>query len=228
MGNLEFRMVTDKGELDEVYKLRYKVYCEEKGFESPEDHPGGVEIDKYDENSVHFIALNARRHIIGTARLILNSEKGFPIEKNSKIETDISGIERSRLGEISRLAVSKEYCRRVEDQFIYFGVSEKDSFEIPNIFHDHRRRQLIVLGLYKLIYIEGKKRGLTHWFAVMSKGLYLLLRKIGIVFRPIGPAVNYHGLRAPYLGSIAEIEAAVERVSPEFFKQAREELRRSM
>ena len=36
----------------------------------------------------------------------------------------------------------------------------------------------------------------------MAKGLYLLLKRVGILFEPIGPALYYHGLRTPYLGRI--------------------------
>ncbi len=207
---LKFKKVDAEDELRDIYRLRYKVYCEEKGFEKPEDHPGGIEFDDFDRNSRHFLAASEDR-VIGTARLILSSEKDFPVEKHCRIETDLSLLDRSRLGEISRLAVSKEYGRVSKDQDLTFGT---------------RRQQMIVFGLYKIIYVESKKMGFTHWLAVMSDGLHQLLKKIGVVFTPIGPSVNYHGIRTPYLGSIAEIEAGVSRVNPELFKEASEELRR--
>ena len=36
----------------EVFKLRYKVYAEEWGFERKEDHPGEIEMDEYDDHSL--------------------------------------------------------------------------------------------------------------------------------------------------------------------------------
>ena len=36
----------------EVFKLRYKVYCEEWGFERPEDHPDGIERDEFDAHDL--------------------------------------------------------------------------------------------------------------------------------------------------------------------------------
>lgn len=207
---VKFKKVDSENELRDIYRLRYKVYCEEKGFERPEDHPRGIESDEYDKNSRHFMAAS-ESHVIGTARLILSSGKEFPVEKNCRIETDLSGLDRSRLGEISRLAVSKEYCRaRNDNRDMAFA----------------RRRQMIVFGLYKLIYVESKKMGFTHWIAVMSDGLHQLLAKIGIIFTPIGPAVDYHGVRTPYLGSIEEIEAGVARINPRLLEEAREELKR--
>jgi len=66
--------------------------------------------------------------------------------------------------------------------------------------------------------------GLTHWYAVMAKGLYLLLKKMGILFVPIGPEINYHGLRSPYLGSIEDIEKEASKTNPELLKEFRDEL----
>lgn len=219
-----FKKVDTADELSEVYRLRYKVYCEEKGFERPEDHPGGVEFDDFDKSSRHFIATNGARQAIATARLILGSEKGFPAKKNCRIEKDLSSLDHSRLGEISRLAVSKECLRRREGARLLLGLNGMEDMK-PPVLNDKMSRRTIVFGLYKLIYIESKMMGLTHWLAVMADGLHQLLKKNGFVFTPIGPPVDYHGLRTPYLGSIEEIEDAVAKIDPEFFNETREELK---
>ena len=56
MSMITFKKVSNLFELEEVYRLRYKVYCEEWGFERIENHPGERETDEFDEYSVHFIA----------------------------------------------------------------------------------------------------------------------------------------------------------------------------
>src|SRR5437867_11213315 len=63
-----------------IYRLRYQIYVEEFGFERPEDHPNGLEIDQYDQYSIYVAALNAADEVIGTVRLVLHSAHGFPIE----------------------------------------------------------------------------------------------------------------------------------------------------
>src|SRR5713226_7485491 len=55
-------------------------YVEEFGFERPEDHPNGLEMDPYDPYSIYVAALNGTEEVIGTARLVLHSEHGLPIE----------------------------------------------------------------------------------------------------------------------------------------------------
>lgn len=192
-------------ELREIYKLRYKVYCEEKGFEKAEDHPEGIETDEFDRCSRHFMVTDRSRRAVATARLILDSGMGLPIMANCRIERDLSRLESARMGEISRLAVSKEYLRM--DELFSDGLS------------DRRRRQMVICGLYKLIYFESRSLGLTHWLAVMTDGLRMLLARSGIFFEPIGPPADYHGIRTPCLGSISEIELGVSRVNPELFRE---------
>lgn len=226
MAPIYFKKVSSAAELEEVYRLRYRVYCEERGFEKPEDHPGGLERDGYDRHSIHFGAFNEMGELIGTARIILNSGNGFPLEKNCVLKKDLSCLDREKLGEISRLALKREYRRRAEDHYIYNDEGEPPP-ELSSPPNDRRQRHEIVIGLYKLIYIESRKMGLTHWYTVMAKGLYLLLNRMGIFFQPIGPAIEYHGQRIPYLGDIDDIERVVAKVNPALFQEARDELERT-
>ncbi len=210
--------VTDQKELTEVYKLRYKVYCEEWGFEKPEDYPDGLEKDKYDNHSLHFAAKDNTGKVIGTVRLILNSIEGFPIEKHSQLNIKTDELPRESLAEISRLAISKEFRRRAEDAYIYgYGVDRRiidrheDGPGGPNSgslqFMDKRKKHEIIFRLYSTLYKECKQYGVTHCYAIMGRGLYVLIRRYGIrCFRPIGNPVNYHGMRTPYLGEIREFE----------------------
>jgi N-acyl amino acid synthase of PEP-CTERM/exosortase system len=212
----------DDPAIDDVYRLRYKVYCDEWGFERPEDHLGGLERDDYDRNSVHLGAFcRDSGQLIGTIRLILNSDLGFPIEKSCRFDRDLSGINRDRIAEISRLAVSKEFRKRAVDRLIYNdGQMAPDLREGRSDLQERRRQEFhIIMGLYTCMYLESAKMGLTHWYAVMAKGLYILLQKMNIRFSPIGPEVEYHGRRVPYLGAIDEIATTVTHEKAESFHE---------
>ena len=206
--------------LNEIYRLRYKVYVEEWGFERIEDHSGGIEMDAYDEHSVHFaVKRKGEDQIIGTIRMIANSGKGFPIEKHCRIEADLSAYDRNRFGEISRLAVSKDYRKRSTDS-VYFDGKIVEGNAIDNMFSGNRKiGNDIVLGLYKCIYQESLRRGNQCILAVMAKGLYLLLKRVGILFEPIGPAQNYHGLRVPYLGKIDTMLQELVKRNPILYQE---------
>jgi N-acyl amino acid synthase of PEP-CTERM/exosortase system len=79
----------------------------------------------------------------------------------------------------------------------------------------------LVRGLYLLIYRDSIQRGLTHWYAVMAKGLYAILKRWGIPFTQIGPPREYHGLRTPFFTSIKTVEHSLERVNPQLLHDAR-------
>jgi len=243
--------VVDEKELIEVYKLRYKVYCEEWGFEKPEDHPDGLEMDEYDKYSVHFAAKDSTGKIVGTIRMILNSPEGFPIEKYCELNINKDELPRERLAEISRLAISKEYRRRAEDRYIYgpeeerrgigvfgyypYGISAYHNYTYTykragdsyrrGVLKERRKRHEPVTSLYKAIYHESKRRGLTHWYAVMTKGLFIMLKKFGFNFQPIGDPVDYHGIRTPYLGEIKKIEQEVLNTNPELYEEFTKDLK---
>lgn len=245
---MSFRVkrVTDEKELKEVYKLRYKVYCLEWGFEKMEKFPDGLEKDEYDEHSVHFAAYDDAGKIMGTVRLILGSPEGFPVERYCQAGVDRKKIPENKIAEISRLAISREYRKRSEDKYIYgpdeerrsigsFGFANKSNFRRSddryrknnygntrsrNESHfDRRGRHELITSLYRAIYQESKKMQLTHWYAIMTKGLVILLKKFGIKFDEIGDAVDYHGIRTPYLGVIQKIEDDISNSNPEIYEE---------
>lgn len=219
MERFSFRKISRNDLLmEEVYKLRYKVYVEEWGFEQPEDHPGGIEIDAYDPYSFHLIAVdNESDEVIGTMRVILDSDLGFPIQHHCAITADCSGYDLSTLGEISRLAVSKEYRRRAGDRLIYDN-GESASTPVDRKMQERRKNEFaIITGLYTCMYKESLAIGLQHWYAVMAKGLSILLNRMGVTFTAIGPEVDYHGKRTPYIGTINEIAEKVSVENARFF-----------
>ena len=77
---LTFKKVETEEELLEVYKLRFKVYCQERGFEPETSYPDKRMQDEYDSYSMHFIA-KTDNEPVGTSRVILDNPFGFPIEK---------------------------------------------------------------------------------------------------------------------------------------------------
>ncbi len=230
--NFIFKMVDDPGQqahiLEAIYRLRYQVYVNEWGFERPEDHPSGMEKDAYDDNSRHFYACRGEGgEIIGTARIILDCGLPFPIERHFTLDAAHQAIPRSRLAEISRLAISKDFRRRAIDQVIF---SQDDSLcsqvetdpAMKRALKDERRKceHELIRGIYLLLYQESLRLGLTHWYAVMARGLHVTLGRWGIEFQQIGPAQDYHGVRAPYLLSIDDLTRSIAARNPELLKMA--------
>jgi N-acyl amino acid synthase of PEP-CTERM/exosortase system len=187
----EFREVArEDPRFREVLALRYQVYCAERGFENPEDFPDGLERDEFDDSSIHFAAIHRPTgRVVGTVRLVLPAAARLPGEKFFNIRATVAGFDRMNVGEISRLALTKRYCRELQRN-LRNGSGE------------------IVHGLFRCLALESGRLGLTHLYAVMSRGLPVLLAKNRIHFNRVGPERAYHGLRAPYFGAIEELVAS--------------------
>jgi N-acyl amino acid synthase of PEP-CTERM/exosortase system len=209
-GKFRFGEVTTEEQRKKIYRLRYEVYAMEFGFENPYDFPDKLERDDYDAHSVHFIALNEDDDIVGTVRMILNSEKGFPIEHAAKITRFKGKPEPDKITEISRLAVAKTLRRRSEDGEHgiegYIPQSQGGTSDKKTKFQDKRQRPAIILGLYRAVYHKCKELGLTHMYMITDEKLFHALKKFGFIFFDVGDPVEYHGKRIPYATSWSTIE----------------------
>jgi len=102
-----FKKAETATEYRELYALRYKVYCLEKKWLNLKDYPDGEEKDEYDKRSIHFVALNPNGDVVGTLRLILNSNpNSLPIENHPSINGQLATKNGT---EISRLAVDEHF-----------------------------------------------------------------------------------------------------------------------
>ena len=224
-GKFRFGLVKNQDVLEDTFRMRHEIYVREFGFEKAEDHPDGFETDEYENDSIHFACINENDSVIGTIRLVLDSDKGFPIEH--AVETTFIGEkpDRSKIGEISRLTVSKDLRRRKEDGM--YGVESylkkkeggvlPDDGTVPDEMQG-RKNPIIVLGLYQVMYHESRRLGISHWYMITEKKLFHALKKYGFLFHQIGEPVEYHGERIPYLGIIEEVEKDLFKSNPDMLK----------
>lgn len=182
------------------------MYCLEWCYEDACDYQEGLETDEFDSVASHFSAReNKTGNLVGTIRIIHPSEKGLPALNHFEVDKKlIPNVPARQVGEISRLAVSKEYRRRAIDKAIY--TDNVINFSDVKERRNWRRRfeAELVSGLYHCIYAESIERGLTHLYAVMSAGLHSILTSWGLSFTPIGPAIDYHGMRRPYIATVED------------------------
>jgi N-acyl amino acid synthase of PEP-CTERM/exosortase system len=125
-------------------------------------------------------------------------------------------MDRKRLAEISRLVISKKMRRRKDDGLYYtpeYGDNRRSSdMDIM------RRIKPMAFGLYREIYQECKRRGVTHLLALMEKTLWLLLKIHHFEFEQIGDTIHFYGPVAPYICYIEDAERNVYEKSPELYK----------
>jgi N-acyl amino acid synthase of PEP-CTERM/exosortase system len=203
--------------LEAAYRLRYQVYCVENPFENPAEHPEELESDAYDDHSVHSLLIHRPSGAVaGTVRLVLpRYDKALPITHvcDHPMLSDRSAIPAASTAEISRFAISKEFRRRATDRL----GADYALVERPAALDGMDRRVIphITLGLMKAIVKMSWKHEITHWTAVMEPALLRLISRLGIEFSPLGPMVQYHGLRQPCYGEANVVLAGLRLHRPE-------------
>jgi N-acyl amino acid synthase of PEP-CTERM/exosortase system len=215
--NTYFDMVPAENQAlrDEVYRLRYQVYCLETGFESADNHPDELEKDDFDDNSEHFLILHKRSgEYAATTRLILpdsnDSARPFPIESYCIIDRAdlVDAVPRNQLAEVSRFCVSKGFKRRHGEAGTTTGVNPDTQVRFTP--DEQRTLPHITLALIACLVRMNRRHGFTHWLAVMEPALIRFLAHIGIHFTPIGPLVDYHGKRQPCMIEVDSLLSGVK------------------
>ena len=216
-----FRIVqADTPELMRVsYRLRYEVYCVEHPFLEPSHYLDDLETDEYDGHSLHALLQHVPSGaFMGTVRLIM------PKGNTAQLMMPFSDLCRDPLfhagkvlpvastAEVSRFAISKAFRRRNTDG------TYPDQFAPDNpVIDDRRVLPNLSLGLIIAITQMGLAAGVTHICAVMEPALFRLLQRLGIEFAPLGPAVDYHGIRQPCYAEGAVLLDQLRIARPEYW-----------
>ncbi len=181
----------------EVYKLRYQVYCLEKYFENPEEHPDGLEHDEYDQYSCHYLIRHRETGCyMATTRLILPHCTIFPMEAHSKIgnTTLLKNINRNHLAELSRFCVSKQFRRRANERDLIVTNDTDESRHSPR---EKSSSASITLSLFACAIHMSSEHNIRYWCALIEPALKRVVESYGIYVTQIGPLVEHHGMRMP-------------------------------
>lgn len=189
---------------DEVYKIRYQVYCQELQYEPASQNKDGLEQDVYDVRSQHCLLLHrSTGRYAGCIRLVMpdpaDQAAKLPFEKlcADSLYPDIAEpifAKRHLLGEYSRLAVPEEFRRRKEDKGHPLGNFDMVSYTQ----FEQRQFQHIPLGLYLAGAAVAVRMGLDGVIAMMEPRLARHLKRFGMIYEQIGDVVDHHGPRAPF------------------------------
>lgn len=199
-GRFLFKKIDSPELLQDVFRLRYQVYCRERHFIHPAAHPLGIETDAFDAHSVHFGAFDSGKRLAGAVRLILPGCEKFPIEKACKSVAFGDYFEKRQVcSEISRLTISRDYYRTLDKTSSF--VSERRQKGMKRL----GQVSPILFGLCRALYFECKRRGILFCLALMEPSLQELLRLHSFVFYPIGGVVEYFGKVRPYVLDVAEL-----------------------
>jgi len=188
----------------EVYGVRYRVYCEEFNYEATDLFPDKLETDEYDDISMHcLITHKATGKSAGCVRLVPapQTQPDFllPLEKYCDESIDKQFVknlhlDRQKECELSRLAVDQTFRRRPGEQMSRFG--SLTVLDVPE--NEQRTFPLIAVSAFVAAIALTDLCGRNSVFAMMEPFLPRLLTRSGIRFVRSGRDVDYHGIRAPY------------------------------
>ena len=160
-----------------AHKLRFQVYCLERGFEKTEEHTGEMEIDAFDSHSQHgLLFYRLTGEALGTVKIISPNNGStcdnlpiINILRSNNIElADYVPIEHTV--ELSRFAISKNLRRRLNDRYIISGIGAPRSF-----LEREAQGNLPCLSLMRFIFRQSLALGATHWAGVMEVKLLRML-----------------------------------------------------
>lgn len=191
--------------LDEVFRLRYQIYCVENRFEDPRQHPQGLERDRFDAHSKHCLLMHRPSGLfIGTVRMILPlpdaPEASFSVQQacDDPIVADPRRFPRTATGEISRICISRDRRR----------LCEADPEVMQHAF----------VGLAQASMRLSAENGITHWLGLMEPIFIKRVARLGIYFDKVGEPVEYHGKRQPVSAGLGTMLATVHRLQPEVWE----------
>ena len=201
-----------------VYEVRYRVYCEEFGYEDRSAFPDERESDAYDAASLHCLITHIPSGLAaGCVRLVpANAAPGLerlPLEQHCADSLDrafIDGLEldRSTVCEISRLAVDGLFRRRSGEATSRYG--QLGAMDVSQ--QEQRSFSLISVAAFLAATALTELAERTNVFAMMEPFLPRMLERSGIRFQRAGADTDYHGVRAPYF---IRTQDAVANMRPE-------------
>ncbi|TCO74336.1 PEP-CTERM/exosortase system-associated acyltransferase [Chromatocurvus halotolerans] len=204
----ELSLALTPAEKEAVYAVRYRVYCEEFGYEPIEAFLDRQETDEFDNQSAHCLVTHKETgRPAGCVRLVfVEGDNRLPMELHSGGAIDADFMRRfdqtrGEICEISRLAVDGAFRRRRGEDASQFGAH--DSF----LFNDEERRTfpLIAVALFLASAAVADIQSRPNLFAIMEPFLPKILGRIGVQFQRVGEDFQFRGVRAPYYANINDL-----------------------
>jgi len=178
-------LATTSKHLQAVKDIRAEVFVSRLDMSLAELESRNFLINKDDEQSfIYLLQHNTTKKYVGSVRVIFINKHTpiqiMPMQRDGKVE----GIEHLTqdlpICEISRLALIK-------------NIPEHKDFPMTQL------RTLLSMSLMSATRINFFLYHYSKIFAIMERSLHRILRRQSVAFEPIGDAVDYYGVRFPFV-----------------------------
>ncbi len=183
------------------FGIRYRVYCDEFGYEPTAAFPDQLESDEFDDDSIHCLITHRSSGMpAGCVRLVLSDSKTLlPMEQfcGESLSPDFFrdlGAQRDQYCEFSRFAVDGAFRRRSGEKLTRYGeIAALDCTR-----REQRTFSLIAVCAFIAGFAVAELSGRKHCFAMMEPFLPRMLRRSGVKAQACGESLDYHGTRCAY------------------------------
>jgi N-acyl-L-homoserine lactone synthetase len=174
------------------YRMRYQVYCLERGYEDPEAYPQGEEYDEWDGNAAHFMVRHRPTgEWLATLRVVMPQGGRLPVIDHCQLPRPVSsGAPLERAAEISRLCIWPAGRRMVA--------------AVPSLSSE------LLTALLGAALDFSREHGLRYWYFLISPGLARIVRRLCFSLTPAGEPCELRGTRFPY---VADVERSLQQAS---------------
>lgn len=210
----------------ENYRLRHEVYCRDLGFEATTKD--GRESDSYDRHSLHCLvrALGSGA-FVGCARIVLadpaNPSNPLPFETACGTSLDWQLVnsrlrDRSKIAEISRLAILGRYRRRK-------GESDQP-FALETLPQEGAQLRLpyLPVALYLALLALAYRQGVETLFVLTEPRLASSVNRLGGALIPVGRSIQHRGTRIPSMMDVQNTVGAMNPYVRSFFNLITDEI----
>jgi N-acyl amino acid synthase of PEP-CTERM/exosortase system len=204
-------------------RIRYQVFCLDKGFEDPGAFSSALETDAWDDQAAHFIVQNKETgQWVAATRLVLPKRgRPLPVDALGAFERERLGHQKLRVGEISRFCIIGNRSQAVLDD----DPDDPDSLAAWGIGAVGKKQQFeVTLGMIRAAGIYALKRDIGHCILLITDPFARMLRTLGVRLRQAGPVTEHRGMRTAYLVDMRESVMSMAKRSTavrDLFRRAR-------
>jgi N-acyl amino acid synthase of PEP-CTERM/exosortase system len=177
-------------------RIRYQVFCLDRGFEDPDAFSAAREADDWDDQSAHFIVQSRSSGLwVAATRVVFQeSGKALPVETIDALQRDRLTKPESRLAEISRFCIIRNRGASALE-------AHSDNVIVPawGVGPIGKAQQFeVTVGMIRTFIVFLLKRKYEYAIMLVTDAFARLLRKLGFVTRQVGPVTEHRGLRTAY------------------------------
>lgn len=178
-------LVTSPEHLQAVKNIRAEVFVPrlEMSFEELEARDFLINRDD-NQSFIYLLQHKPTEEYVGSIRVIFINEKTpiqvIPMQRDGKVEGIEDLTQKRPICEISRLSLVK-------------SLPEHQDFSMAKL------RTLLSMSLMSATRINFFLYHYANIFAIMEHSLHRILKRQSVAFEPIGDAVDYYGVRFPFV-----------------------------